>query len=70
MSALTIRLDPMLETRLNRAALNAGLTKSEMVRQAIAEKVARTVDPTEQARLWAKAALKQAPEHDDFYEEI
>ena len=69
MSALTIRLDPVLETRLNRAAHHAGLTKSELVRQAIAEKVARAVDPAEQAKRWAKAALKQASE-DDFFEEI
>ena len=60
----------MLEKRWNRAAINAGLTKSELVRQAIAEKVAHIVDPTEQAKLWAKAAVKQTPGLDDFFEEI
>ncbi len=70
MSALTIRIDPALDTLLNQAAQHAGLTKSELVRQAIAEKVARTVDPDEQAQLWAQAANRQTPEHDEFFTEI
>ena len=70
MSALTIRLDPSLDAQLNRAALHVGLTKSELVRQAISEKVARTVNPAQQAKRWAQAANRQAPEHDDFYAEI
>lgn len=70
MSALTIRIDPSLEAMLNQAALHTGLSKSELVRQAIAEKVARTIDPDEQAHLWAQAANRQAPEQDDFFPEV
>ena len=70
MSALTIRIDPALDARLNQAAQHAGLTKSELARQAIAEKVARTIDRDAQARRWARAANRQASEHDDFYAEL
>ena len=70
MSALTIRIDPSLEAMLDQAVLHTGLTKSELVRQAITEKMHRTIDPDQQARLWARAANLQAPEHNDFFAEV
>lgn len=41
-SALTIRLDPELERRLNRAAKRSGRTRSEFVRDALKRQLAVT----------------------------
>ena len=43
--ATTIRIDPKRETRLKRAALRRGLSKSEYIRSAIDEKLERDDPP-------------------------